>query len=87
MKEYRVLLSKHAAKQFSALPSFIKAQCTKVLLRLQKEPDLGKQLYGDLACYRSIRLQSYRIIYEKKETLLLILIVSVRHRKDVYRKL
>lgn len=87
MKQYHVVFSKHAAKQFSALPSFIKAQCTKILLRLQKEPDLGKQLYGDLAFYRSIRLQSYRIIYEKKDTALLILVVSVRHRKDVYRKL
>lgn len=87
MKEYRVVFSKHAAKQFSALPSFIKTQCTKVLLRLRTEPNLGKQLYGDLAFYRSIRLQSYRIIYEKRDTTLLILVVSIRHRKDVYRKL
>lgn len=37
--------------------------------------------------FHRIRVGNYRIIYEIQEDVLLILIVKIGHRKDIYRNL
>ena len=37
--------------------------------------------------FHKIRVGDYRIIYEIQEDVLLILLVKIGHRKDIYRKL
>ncbi len=52
---------------------------------LQTNPDLGKQLVGPLKGLRSLRSGRYRIIYKKEINDLIILVVAVGHRKNIYR--
>jgi len=47
-------------------------------------PPGAKKLYGDERLFR-IRMGDYRIVYMVEHDRLVILIVRVRHRRDVYR--
>jgi len=52
---------------------------------LQTYPDKGKLLVGPLRGLRSLRLGNYRVIYKKENELLIILIITIGHRKDIYK--
>jgi mRNA interferase RelE/StbE len=43
-----------------------------------------KKLKGDWQGFYRLRMRSYRVIYEKIETKLVIYIVRIAHRKEVY---
>ncbi|WP_309245584.1 type II toxin-antitoxin system RelE family toxin [Desmonostoc muscorum] len=43
-----------------------------------------KKLEGSDNLYR-VRLEKYRIIYEIQDSLLLVTVVKIKHRRDVYR--
>ncbi|WP_456451232.1 type II toxin-antitoxin system RelE family toxin [Hydrogenimonas sp.] len=43
-----------------------------------------KKLKGDWEGFYRLRLRSYRVIYEKRQEELIIHIVRVAHRKEVY---
>jgi len=53
--------------------------------QLPASPWLGKVLKGELSGLRRIRVGDYRVIYEIHEQQVLILVVRIAHRKDVYR--
>jgi mRNA interferase RelE/StbE len=56
--------------------------------KLAPDPCLGKQLQGDFKPpLWSYRIGVYRIIYTFTESELIIWVVRVGHRKEVYRKL
>jgi len=43
-----------------------------------------KKLAGDEALYR-LRVGDYRVIYQVRDRVLVVLVVEVGHRRDVYR--
>jgi len=49
-----------------------------------KDPHTGKKLKGKYSGLFSYRFSDYRIIYEIIEKKLLIVVLRIRHRKDVY---
>lgn len=49
-----------------------------------KDPHSGKKLKGKYSGLFSYRFSDYRIIYEIIQQKLLIVILRIRHRKDVY---
>ncbi len=48
-------------------------------------PEQGKKLHGKLSGLYSHRMGSYRIIYEVYHSKLIVIILDLGHRKDVYR--
>lgn len=58
------------------------------ILRLKNEPnpDGSAKLKGSIDLYR-IRHGNYRVVYQIKNKILTIVIITVGHRKDIYRKL
>ena len=58
------------------------------ILRLKKEPNPNgsAKLKGSTDLYR-IRHGNYRVVYQIKNKVLTIVIITVGHRKDIYRKL
>jgi mRNA interferase RelE/StbE len=57
----------------------------KVENRLAQDPyNEGKPLVGSRKGQWSFRFSEYRVIYEIKQSRLLILVVEVGHRKEVY---
>nr|WP_137154523.1 type II toxin-antitoxin system RelE/ParE family toxin [Rhizobium sp. FKL33] len=47
---------------------------------------MGKPLTGDLGGLWRYRVGDYRIICELRDAQLFVLVVTVDHRKDVYRR-
>ena len=85
---YTVVLSKSAQEKFNR---FIQAdrkrgeQLAKAIERLAAHPELGEFLKGEWKGYRKYRTGSYRIIYRIEHTNLVIYILTIDDRKDVYR--
>ena len=75
-----------AEKSIRSLSYPEKKKIKNALESLQINPDLGKQLVGPLKGLRSLRVGDYRIIYKKENNDLIILVVAVGHRKDIYKK-
>ena len=62
---------------------------TKILIaiktKLVENPYLGKKLVGDLSPYYRLRVGDYRVLYEIIESKVLIVVIKVKHRKNVYK--
>jgi mRNA interferase RelE/StbE len=85
---YRIEYSPRGRRQFRALSRQVQQRLTPRIEALAEEPRPHGviQLAGEEGLYR-IRVGDYRIIYAIKDDVLLVLIVSVGHRSEVYREL
>jgi mRNA interferase RelE/StbE len=83
---YRVEFAPAARRQFEKLPQRVRRQLWDRIVSLGANPRPAgcEKLAGSHALYR-IRVGSYRIIYEIAEKRLLVLIVKIGDRKEVYR--
>ena len=52
---------------------------------IAKDPSQGKLLHGKLKGLSSYRMGSYRIIYETYRRRLLVIILDLGHRKEIYK--
>ena len=52
---------------------------------ISKDPLQGKLLHGKLKGLSSYRIGNYRIIYEIYHHKLLIIVLDLGHRKDIYK--
>lgn len=82
---YTVLISKKAEKDIVKLSKQDFKRVRAVLETLSGNPFVGKKLVGDLKGYYSIRVWPYRIVYEIKKQKLIIFVLRVGHRKEVYK--
>jgi mRNA interferase RelE/StbE len=83
---YRIEFVKQAIKQFKALPTQEQQRLRPKIdaLATETRPIGVIKLAGEEDLYR-IRVGDYRIIYSIQDDQLLILVVKIGHRKDVYR--
>ncbi len=84
MANYIIALSKKAQKQLDKLSDNIAKPIFEAITSLQENPRPQgyKKLKGKLG-YR-IRVGNYRIIYEVIDHELIIDIIALGHRKDIY---
>jgi mRNA interferase RelE/StbE len=87
MKKYTVEVSRSAEKDIDNLPSFIVDKVWKVLESLEINPfPIGcKKLKGKGDSWR-VRVGDYRIVYLLVNERVIIKIIAVKHRKDIYRQ-
>jgi mRNA interferase RelE/StbE len=79
--------SAKAAKLFNKLDKPIQRQLAAEIdkiLSLDDPRQLGKSLTGELSGLWRYRAGDYRIVCEIQDTVLMILVVRVAHRKDIY---
>jgi mRNA interferase RelE/StbE len=84
---YGILYTKEAIKNIQKLDPPIKRIIRNALESLAKNPGKGKRLAYELAGLHSLRTSDYRIIYRIRQKELIIIVVAVGHRKDIYDKL
>ena len=87
MKKYSIRYTKEARKKIERLDSSIKLIIKKAIESLLTNPYKGKPLSYELAGLYSLRTYDYRIIYRIKENQLIIIVISVGHRKEIYKRL
>jgi len=84
---YRVLIKPSAAKEIEAVDQKRDRQrIVARILALSKDPrpDGCEKLVGESDRYR-VRIGRYRVVYSIDDDELVVLVVRVAHRKDVYR--
>ncbi len=85
MARYRIEVKKSAVKELSQIP---KKDLVKIVKKINSladnpRPEGSKKLSREDK-YR-IRYGNYRILYLIKDDLLVIYVIKVAHRKDIYR--
>lgn len=83
---YQVELTSAAAKDLRALDPDSRNRIGRQIdkLAMQPRPRGASKLQGRDDTYR-VRVGTYRILYEVSDKKLLIIVIRVRHRRDVYR--
>ncbi|PSR17383.1 type II toxin-antitoxin system mRNA interferase toxin, RelE/StbE family [filamentous cyanobacterium CCP3] len=83
---YRIEFAKPAAKQFKTIPLQEQQRLKPKIDALANEPRPSGmvKLAGEDDLYR-IRVGNYRVIYAIEDDRLLVLVVKVGHRREVYR--
>ncbi len=86
--KYKVQVNKRYLKDFEKIPKRDREQIRKSVLSLadNPRPDGYKKLKGGSKepVYR-IRFGDYRVIYTVRDDVLLVLVIEVGHRKDIYK--
>lgn len=85
---YRIVLHRQAHREILALPKKTRALVRDVIDGLQDDPrPVGAvALKGRKGAYR-IRVGDYRILYEVHVTEIVVYVVGVAHRREVYVRL
>jgi mRNA interferase RelE/StbE len=85
---YKVILTSQATKEFAAIGR--RSDRERIMDRIRKlainpRPPGSKKLKGPNERYR-VRQGNYRILYEIRDQLLVVTVIHVGDRKDVYRR-
>jgi mRNA interferase RelE/StbE len=84
---YRVEVATHAQRDLQRLAPSIVGRIHPILSSLGREPrPAGSQKLVGLEAYR-IRVGDHRVLYEIDDAARVIVVIRVRHRREVYRKL
>ena len=85
LAEYGIAFRESAAKELRGLPLIVVLRVEEAIERLRQMPrPVGvRKLRGHSHTYR-VRVGDYRVVYEIFDELYQIIVVKVRHRKDVY---
>lgn len=83
---YSLKIKKSAFKELQLLDKPTRQRLVAAIDQLTENPHVGKLLKGDFSGLRRHRVGAYRVIYEINEKEVLVLVVRVAHRKEVYRR-
>jgi len=81
---HNLLFSKEAEDFLKKLDKNIRERLFKKFENLKENPELGKPLTANLAGLWSLRIGDYRAIYQIDNNQLLIFVIKVGQRKNVY---
>ena len=85
---YRIELKRSATKALKKIPKADRKRIAEKIDSLAEgppNPEITKMKGNNP--FHKVRVGDYRIVYEIQEDVLLILIVKIGHRKDIYRNL
>lgn len=83
---YRVVFTRKAEKELLKLPQSVSKRIIPRIENLitDPKPSSSKRLVGYADLYR-IRIGDYRVIYEIRNQKLIIVVIKIAHRKDIYK--
>lgn len=80
---------KKAKKEFANLDKPAQKQIDKFLLKLMKSANprqFGEALKGNLQSFWRYRVGDYRLICSIEDKILTVIVFTIKHRKEVYKK-
>lgn len=81
---YTLFFSKKSKDFLKKLDNSNKERIVKKLEELSSNPELGVPLTGNLAGLWKLRVGDYRAIYQIRKSELLVLVLKMGHRKNIY---
>ena len=85
-KTHKILYTREAKKSIDKLPLKKKCQIKDAIERIAQNPEIGKHLTHELTGLLSYRSGVYRIIYRVYHKEVLVLILTIGHRKNIYKQ-
>ncbi|MCB9800460.1 MAG: type II toxin-antitoxin system RelE/ParE family toxin [Candidatus Omnitrophica bacterium] len=88
MKKYKLELTRQAEASLEKIArsdTRLYKRVVQIFESLQQDPFQGKPLKGRLKGRYSYRVGTYRIIYAVFRNQLLITVIDIGHRRDIYR--
>ena len=82
---FSVNIKASAAKALARIALADRRRLIDAIDALKSNPWSGTALKGELTGLRRIRVGDYRLVFEVREQELIILVVRIGHRRDVYR--
>jgi mRNA interferase RelE/StbE len=82
---YSLRIKNSALKEIKALPTEQRQRVVTTIDGLRQNPHQGTLLKGKHTGLRRIRVGAYRIIFEIQQKVLVVLVLRVGHRRQVYR--
>ena len=82
---YSLKIKQSALKELRKLDKPDRNRLIEAIDKLSENPHVGKLLKGDFSGLRRLRVGAYRVVYEINEGEVLILVLRVAHRKEIYR--
>lgn len=85
-RRYEVQLVASAQRELVKLPARLRVRVADAVRALSADPRPSgcKKLAGN-ADYFRIRVGDYRILYEVRDREVVVLVIKIGHRRDVYR--
>ena len=83
---YSIRIKQSAAKELKRIARPDRTRIVTAIDRLTETPHLGAPLKGDLRGLRRLRVGDYRVVYEIQDDALVVLVVRVARRQNVYRR-
>jgi mRNA interferase RelE/StbE len=84
---YRIEFSPRADRQYRKLPPSVQARLKPRIDALAQNPrPPGVEKLSESENFYRIRVGDYRVVYQIEDDVLLVLVVKVEHRKEVYRR-
>jgi mRNA interferase RelE/StbE len=83
---YRIEVKRNARKALLALPQVYRARIGEAVETLANNPRQSgtRKLEGSDRLYR-LRIGDYRVVYEIHDDRLIVVVIKVGHRREVYR--
>ena len=82
---YSLRIKASAAKALARVDAVQRQRLIEAIDSLREAPLRGSVLKGDLRGLRRLRVGDFRIVYEVAAQELVVLVVRIGHRGDVYR--
>jgi mRNA interferase RelE/StbE len=83
---YEIIISPQAMKDLKNLPKDVSARIISTLEQIQDDPAKSVYRLQDSSLY-SVHVGEYRVILDILHQKLLILVIRVGHRRNIYRKI
>jgi len=81
---YKIFFDINAKKVIKKIEKGERRKITDRIKKLEANPRLGKRLSGNLFGLWKLRVDKFRIFYKIIEENLIIVIVEIGHRKNIY---
>lgn len=82
---YQISIKESALKALLKIESQYRLRLIDAIEKLKTNPNAGSVLKGEFSGLRRIRIGDYRIVYEVQNEQLVILVIRIAHRREVYK--
>ncbi|MDP2821957.1 MAG: type II toxin-antitoxin system RelE/ParE family toxin [Sulfuritalea sp.] len=82
---YSISIKQSAAKTLEKIGREDRLRIINAIDQIKTNPAAGSVLKGEFSGLRRIRVGNYRVVYEAQDQRMVVLVIRIGHRREVYR--